>query len=314
MPDARPRSRPLVRLLRVPAVCTAPADVLAGYAVASAVSGAVDGPLSCWLPWPPLACLAAAGTCLYAGGMALNDYFDRARDADLNKSRPIPAGEVSPRTAAALGGGLLAAGVLFAAVGGWVGGYPLPAVLIAAALAGLVLLYDGPLKATPLAPPTMGACRATNLVLGAAAAPLAPGVLLTAAAMGTYVGGVTLFARDEAAVSRKAKLLAGVAAVNAGFLLLGRVYYSAGWAADPDLLLPLIVLATVAFTVDRRAAEAVRAPGPATVGPAVGVMIISVVTLNAVTVMAATADAAATLLTAALLVPAVLLKKVAALT
>ena len=310
------RLRPYLRLIRLPAVCTAPADVLAGYAVANAALGEVNGNerLSGWLPWEPLAVLVAAGTCLYAGGMALNDWFDRERDAAERPDRPIPAGEVTPRAAALLGFGLLAAGVLLAVLGGFLGGYPLAAGLIAAALAGTIVLYDGPLKRTVLACPAMGSCRALNLLLGAAAAPLAAGPLTVAAALGTYVGGVTLFARHEAGASVKRTLLIAAAIFNLGFAGLAAPYLLQDWPAVPDGLLPLVTLAAVAFTIDRRASVAVQNPGPATVPPAVRVMVLSIITLNAITVMAATADAVATLAVAALLAPAVLLKKVAAVT
>ena len=297
--------RPYLRLLRLPALFTAPADVLAGYAVAHGG----------WLPWGPLAALCAAGVCLYAGGMALNDWFDRGRDAAARADRPIPAGDIAPRRAAILGFGLLAAGVCLGALGGWLGGYFLPAVLIAAGVAGMVVLYDGPLKRTVLACPAMGCCRAFNLVLGAAAGPLAAGPLTAAAGMGCYVGGVTWFARNEAGKSRTGTLLAAAGVMNLGFLVLAYAYWTQDWrAAGVDPLLPCGVLAAVAFTIDRRLSAAVQFPGPQTVGPAVRVAVLSVITLNAVTVMAATGDAVLTLATCALLAPAVLLKRVAAVT
>ena len=303
--------RPLLRLVRLPAVFTAPADVLAGYALAGAALNRRGG--GDWLPWEPLAALVAAGVCLYAGGMALNDWFDRGRDAAERPERPIPAGEVTPRTAALLGFGLLAAGLLFAAVGGWLGGYFFPAVSIAAGTAACVVLYDGPLKRTPLACPAMGACRAGNLLLGAAAAPLAAGPLAVAAGMGLYIAGVTWFARRESGTSRPGDLTAAAGVINLGFLTLAAAYWYGGWSPI-DGLLPVAVLAAVAFTIDRRLIAAVQHPGPQTVGPAVRVAVLSVVTLNAVTVMAATGEAALTLATCALLAPAVLLKKVAAVT
>ena len=298
------RVRPFLRLVRLPAVFTAPADVLAGYAIVHAG----------WGPWPPLAALCAAGVCLYAGGMVLNDWFDRTRDAATRADRPIPSGEVSPKAAATLGFGLLAAGVILGCVGGWLGGYPVRAGLAALATAACVVLYDGPLKRTLAACPAMGACRACNLILGASAAPLAFGPLSVAAGMGCYVGGVTLFARNEAGRSRTGDLWAAVGVVNLGCLLLARSYWAGRWSPLPDGLLPCLVLAAVAFSIDRRLIAAVQNPGPQTIGPAVRVAVLSVITLNAVTVMAATGEAVPTLLTCALLAPAVLLKRVAAVT
>jgi len=44
---------------------------------------------------------------MYVGGMYLNDYFDRAIDADERPGRPIPAGDISAALVAAIGFGLL---------------------------------------------------------------------------------------------------------------------------------------------------------------------------------------------------------------
>jgi 4-hydroxybenzoate polyprenyltransferase len=60
--------RAYLELLRPPNVVTAIADVLAGYAVAG--RGRPEA-----LPW-----LIAASVCLYAGGVVLNDFFDRNLD------------------------------------------------------------------------------------------------------------------------------------------------------------------------------------------------------------------------------------------
>ena len=297
--------KPLLRLIRLPALFTAPADVLAGYALARGG----------WAPWEPLAALVAAGVLLYAGGMVLNDWFDRGRDAEERPDRPIPAGEVSPRAAAVLGFSLLAAGVACGVLGGWLAGEPLRCGLVAAAVAGCVLLYDGPLKATLLACPAMGACRASNLMLGASVESLADnrGAWTVAVAMGCYVGGVTLYARREAGTSDTHLLTTGLVAVNLGLATLAYAYLMQDWVKAPELL-PVAVLATVAISVDRRLAAGLSKPTPETVGPAVGVAVLSIITLGGVTVMAATASAPLTLATVALLAPAALLKRVAAVT
>jgi len=304
-PASPSKLRPWLRLVRLPALFTAPADVLAGFSI-------LHGD---WTPWQPLVALVAAGVCLYAGGMVLNDWFDRKRDAADRSDRPLPAGEISASAAAALGFGLLGAGVGLGFLGGALAGNALRSGLVALAVAVLVILYDGPLKSTLLACPTMGACRATNLILGASAMEFAShsGLWTVALAMGCYVGGVTLYARREATVSDTHLLTPGFVAVNLGFATLAYAYLTQKWVEAPDLL-PLAVLATVAISVDRRMATGLSNPTPQVVGPAVGVAILSIITLNAVTVMAATADAALTLATVALLAPAALLKKVAAVT
>ena len=104
------------------------------------------------------------------------------------------------------------------------------------------------------------------------------------------------------------------ASSTSAFCCWARSYWAGRWSPLPDGLLPCLVLAAIAFTIDRRLLNAMENPGPQTIGPAVRVAVLSVITLNAVTVMAATGEAVPTLLTCALLAPAVLLKRVAAVT
>ena len=133
---------------------TAMADVLAGYAVAGLGNGRA-------LPW-----LLAATACLYAGGVVLNDFFDRRLDAVERPERPIPSGRVPASHAAGLGAALLVAGVASAAQ------TTTPAVAIACGIAALVVLYDAWGKhQAAFGPVNMGLCRGLNLVLGMAAVP-----------------------------------------------------------------------------------------------------------------------------------------------
>jgi 4-hydroxybenzoate polyprenyltransferase len=174
------RMRALLQLLRPANVVTALADVLAGYAVAGA--GRTG------LGW-----LLASTACLYAGGIVLNDVFDREIDRVERPERPIPSGRIGAPVAAALGTALLAAGAAFAAMAN-------PAALrIAVLIAAAVLLYDAWTKRLPLVGPVnMGLCRALNLLLGVAAAPGAvqgnwPLALLPL----VYIAGVTALSRGE---------------------------------------------------------------------------------------------------------------------
>ena len=70
--------RPYLELMRPANVATALADVLAGYAVAG-----LGNPRA--LPW-----LLLSTACLYAGGVVLNDFFDRDVDRLERPERPIP--------------------------------------------------------------------------------------------------------------------------------------------------------------------------------------------------------------------------------
>lgn len=169
-----------LQLVRPANVVTALADVLAGHAVAG--EGA-----------PGLAWLLVATACLYAGGIVLNDVFDREIDRVERPERPIPSGRIGWQTAALAGGLLLAAGIAFAAVANVV------TLAVAASIALAVLLYDGWSKRQALiGPANMGLCRGLNLLLGVAAAPdaLARSWPLALVPL-TYIAAVTALSRGE---------------------------------------------------------------------------------------------------------------------
>ncbi|HET7219672.1 MAG TPA: UbiA family prenyltransferase, partial [Vicinamibacterales bacterium] len=152
------RGSPYLQLVRPANVVTALADVLAGYAVAGR-PGKTE-----------LVALLVATACLYAGGVVLNDYFDRDLDRVERPERPIPSGRVAPGAAAALGGCLLAAGILAALAASETAG------AVGALTAAAILLYDSWGKRQPLlGPVNMGLCRGLNLMLGVAATPAALG-------------------------------------------------------------------------------------------------------------------------------------------
>src|SRR5262245_42254643 len=104
MPVAAVRTPSLLTLLTLARVSNLPRscpDVLAG----TLLSGGA------WQSWRTAVVLVAM-TLFYVGGMYFNDYFDRAIDASERPERPIPAQEISPFMAAAIGAGLLGAGIL----------------------------------------------------------------------------------------------------------------------------------------------------------------------------------------------------------
>ncbi|CAN5661614.1 UbiA family prenyltransferase [soil metagenome] len=173
--------RAYLALLRPANVATALADVLAGYGVAG-----LGNPRA--LPW-----LLGATACLYAGGVVLNDFFDREIDRRERPERPIPSDRVPAANAAALGGVLLVAGVLLACPATTAAGWT------ALTIALLVLFYDAWGKRYfAIAPLNMGLCRASNLLLGMAAVPSA---LETSWALGfiplSYIWAVTALSRGE---------------------------------------------------------------------------------------------------------------------
>lgn len=144
--------RPWLELIRLPAVFTAPADVLAGLALAAA-AGAHLGDAG-------VVALLAASMCLYTAGMAANDIFDARVDAEERPGRPIPSGRVKLVHA-----WLLVLGLQGIAVG-------LAATVGQAALAavGFTLVmtyaYNAVLKDSLIGPLAMGACRYGNALIG----------------------------------------------------------------------------------------------------------------------------------------------------
>jgi hypothetical protein len=172
----------LLRLGRVSNLPTVWTNVLAG-----AVLSGGD-----WRSWH-LGLILVAMSLFYAGGMYLNDYFDRAIDARERPERPIPSGAISARTVAAIGFGLLGGGfIVIAAMG-------TTATAMVALLAAAIVAYDLHHKGNPFGPVVMGACRA--LVYGATAAALAGSVptfvAVSAVAIAAYVAGLTYAARQE---------------------------------------------------------------------------------------------------------------------
>jgi 4-hydroxybenzoate polyprenyltransferase len=197
------RNRALLDLVRPPNIATALADVLAGYAIAGQPAHRV------------LPLLLLSTGCLYAGGVVLNDFFDRHLDAVERPERPIPSGRISAATAAAWGAALLALGIIAAAS---VGAIP---ALVAAAIAASALSYDAWAKHRPVAGPlNMGLCRGLNLLLGVAAAPSALVVhwpLATVVVL--YIAGVTTLSQGEVHGGRRAQALVATTLVGVAAIL-----------------------------------------------------------------------------------------------
>lgn len=161
---------PWLRLLRISNLPSAIANILMGYLLVH----------QSWTPTLPLVLVMAASASMYLAGMVLNDAFDFEVDLAERPSRPLPAGDISKKSAWQVGFGLLILGVLIALAAGWVGtsevasgelsGLSNPfwrTGLFAILLAILIVLYDGPMKRTIAAPFLMGGCRTLNILMGA---------------------------------------------------------------------------------------------------------------------------------------------------
>ena len=145
-----------------------------------------------------LAALGLAFSCLYTGGMYLNDAFDRAIDARERPERPIPSGRVGAGRVFAIGFALLAAGVLLvaAAAAAGTGGAATGSALV---LAAVITVYDAWHKANPLSPVVMGVCRVLVYVTAALAVAghVGPAVRGGALALLCYLIGLTYVAKQE---------------------------------------------------------------------------------------------------------------------
>jgi 4-hydroxybenzoate polyprenyltransferase len=265
--------------------------------------------------WLPFGLLLLASACLYCGGMVWNDYFDRLEDKRERPGRPIPSGRVAPGDAARLGALLLLSGVLLAALAGWSlaltgRGSVVPAVL-ALLLAGMILLYDGPLKHTPAGPVAMGLCRLLNVLLGVAASGgiAGPRGIHLAAIVGLYVVGVTWFARTEGRMSNR-NALRGAAGVMLASLVLALPLPT---TVEPGISSPLFpyLLVVFAFVVGLPVSQAIASPTPARVQAAVGRALLGLILLDAILASAVVGTPGLAILV--LWLPAAWLKRQAAL-
>ncbi len=278
MPTTVPRpARALAfaQLLRLPNVFTAFADI----ALAGCATGLVTAQPGVFL----LLCLSSG--CLYLGGMVWNDFFDHAEDAKTQAFRPIPSGRVSVRTAAILASGLLFTGGFLASLVRPGDGWPTPST-VAAALIFAILLYDGWLKHTPLGPVAMGLCRSLNVLLGLSATPDAvPETVLwlLPVVTGTYIVGVTWFARTEEKESHRKTLVAACGVI--GLSLAMALYLRSRVPSDPgavgQFLFPYLLVA-FGFFIGLPLNRAVRKPGPKEVQAAVKRCVLGLVALDAV--------------------------------
>lgn len=282
-----------LRLMRLPNVFTALADIAMGFIVTRHSATPVGA----------LVALGTASALLYTAGMVLNDAFDVDIDARERPERPLPSGQISLAFARTLGLTMLFLGLAF----GWLAGiaYAGEAAIawrsgaVATLLAASVVLYDAVLKRTVLGPLGMGLCRFLNVLLGMSVAanvdaawPLGFGVanLLPAAGIGIYIVGVTWFARSEAIRSQAMQLGLALAVMVAGIVLLGigGEYLEApnGAALQPQILWAMLLL--LSLPIVRRCGAAMMNPSPQLVQAAVKRSILSLIFFDAaVTLVAA---------------------------
>jgi 4-hydroxybenzoate polyprenyltransferase len=222
----------------------------------------------------------------YVGGMFLNDAFDVRFDREHRRSRPIPAGEATLQETVLYGGAqlLLGIGLLALAAAGPPVSQPGTGLAAGAALAALILLYNGWHKRNPLSPLVMGLCR-VMVVVGAAMATgdgfSKPGVPLAASLLCLHLVGLTCAAKQEHLVSPRhgwplACLFAPPAAV-AGWQLLEASRWEPAW----PVLAPAVVAALLLAAVDLAALRRLLRRAGDDLPQAVGQLIAAICLLDA---------------------------------
>ena len=316
-----------LQLLRLPTVFTAMADIVLGFVLTHRF---LYGPLRNtqtelltldigWNEPGRFAGLLASSCCLYLSGMVFNDVYDRKQDGIERPGRPIPSGRISVKSATIFGAGLMAAGIAFAGLVGQI------SLLVSLLLVLAILGYDGLLKRTPLGPIAMGSCRFLNVLLGGSVQTdwttmfLNEPLVYSALGLGLYIVGVTVFARTEARTSPRGQLALAQFIMNIGFAVL--IWLILTWPNQSPVHVALAMLGVVAFTVNRRAIEALRNPSPATVQGSIKVMLLSLVIIDSTLIYwylntpdGAGYGAVHALATSALVIPAMLLGRVIPMT
>ena len=137
--------------------------------------------------------VTAGGTCLYVGGMFLNDAFDVDFDRQHRPSRPIPSGAITAGEVWGLGIGWMAVGLVLLIFTGF------STAILALFLIVSILLYDWVHKLVAFSPVLMALCR-FFLFLAAASAGQ-DGVtglsIWTAFALACYIVGLSYIAKSE---------------------------------------------------------------------------------------------------------------------
>jgi 4-hydroxybenzoate polyprenyltransferase len=307
---------PYLRLMRLPNVFTAMADIAMGYLFvhdANTISAT----------WPVLGLLIGASSLIYTAGMVLNDVCDIEVDRQERPFRPLPSGQISLGFALRLGYLFLMCGVLLGAAAGWLEqgneASPWRSGIVASVLALAVIAYDARLKNTPLGPLGMGLCRLLNVLLGMSVSGIAVPVeqtfltyhassWLIAGGMGLYITGVTWFARSEATESSRSPLILATLVIAAGVALMALLPclpHPEKKLLSPDNLAYLL-FAVLALPMVRRALVAISDPQPANVQAMIKHCNLSLIMLNAAITLL-TSGAVPGLAIAALLVPGLLL-------
>lgn len=250
------------RLFRLSLLPSAAADVLAGLVAGG--GGQLPGAAPCLL-------LILASLGIYHGGMAANDWADRAHDRATRADRPLPSGAIPAAGALAAALGLTLAGLVCALL------LERQVALWMAAVALAAWIYNLRGRGPWSGPLLLGLCRAGNLGAGIALVALRaepgagppPASWSLAVLYGAYVFTVSRLGRmedgEESSIGNRPRSLLRLAAL----LLLAPALVPALPAPLLGRALALAIGLAGAVGLWRRAASA-QSFGPAQVGAAMG--------------------------------------------
>ena len=140
-----------------------------------------------------LAVICLGATCLYVGGMFLNDAFDVEFDREYRRERPIPSEQITLEEVWRWGFAWLGAGTVILVLLGKSTGW------FAVLLLVCIVLYDAIHKVIGFSPILMSACRFLIYVMAASAARQGVSGLAVWAgfALAAYIIGLSYLARHE---------------------------------------------------------------------------------------------------------------------
>ncbi|MCY2974866.1 MAG: UbiA family prenyltransferase [Planctomycetota bacterium] len=293
------------QLVRIPNTFTAVADVLAGAAIAGALS-----PAAISQSWPIIAALVLVVVSLYWTGMIWNDLNDVEQDRQQKRNRPLPNSQISVSAATTAYWLLvtLAFGITVS-IAATQGSWYLPGVefkndlwrgfrfysplLITALLACCARLYNSRWKLSTVGPILMGMCRSGSLLLGISSGWYVgsstvyevPHGWMAVLGHGLYVAGFTFAGRREAEENNSLPVAIGWIVSAVGLIALA----FAPWFAPNEIPLRMdalptypIVFALMALPLIRRAWTSIVDPSPKSIQLAIKQAIFSIIFFDAI--------------------------------
>ena len=267
-----------LQLMRLPNVFTAMADVAMGFLFTHPSLS----PLGVFL------LLLLSSSCLYSGGMVLNDVFDLQQDRHERPQRPLSSGRLPWKTATRLGWSLLFWGIAAGWAAALIAQRDWPGIVVFI-LAGLIVFYDSYAKRYAAGAVVMGACRGFNVLLGMSASPfpLPKVAYLVAGGIGIYIAGVTWFARREVEGSKRLTLLLAtiVAAAGLAALMAAPLLDHDDWPFTANFVFHLknwlLLWSVIVVSIGWRSIAAIADPVPAKMQAAVKSGILGIIALDA---------------------------------